>query len=159
MLNLLKKSALISALGLIAILAYIYNIYYTSLCISLLLTINLAGLYIGWLLLLKQMRIQSRYADKICSLFKQKDCNNVLESKAAKLFGIISLSEIGFGYFSANVLLLLFFPASLSAIALLNILTLPFTLWSVWYQGVKAIVNSYKLPESYLCVLMIKDVS
>jgi len=124
-LKLLKKSALISALCLIAILAYIYNIYYTKLGISLLLLINIVGLNIGWLLLLKQMRIQSRYADKICSLFKQKDCNNVLESKAAKLFGTISLSEIGFGYFSANVLLLLFSPSSLSAIALLNILTLP----------------------------------
>jgi hypothetical protein len=30
-------------------------------------------MYIGWLLVLKQMKVQSRYADKICSLFKQKD--------------------------------------------------------------------------------------
>ena len=137
-LNLLKKAVLISALGLTVILTYIYNSYYINLGISLLLSVNIVGIYICWLLLLKQLRIQSRYADKICSLFKQKDCNNVLESKAAKLLGIISMSEIGLGYFSANVLLLLFSPASLSAIALLNILTLPFTIWSVWYQGVKA---------------------
>ena len=137
-LNFLKRFAFISSLCLIALFAYIYKSYYTNLGVSLLLSVNLAGMYIGWLLLLKQMRIQSQYADKICSLFKQKDCNNILESPAAKLFGIIGWSEIGFGYFSANVLLLLFFPASLAAIALLNILTLPFTLWSVWYQGFKA---------------------
>ena len=137
-LNLLKKAALIASLGLIAILAYIHRLYYTNVGISLLLLVNLVGMYIGWLLLLKQQRIQSQYADKICSLFKQKDCNNVLESKAAKLFGLISLSEIGFGYFTANVLLLLLYPTSLTAIALFNILTLPFTLWSIWYQWKKA---------------------
>jgi len=76
--------------------------------------------------------------DKEQNMFKQKDCNNILESKAARLFGTISLSEIGFGYFATNLLLLLLYPASLPAIALLNILTLPFTLWSVWYQGAKA---------------------
>ena len=114
-LSLLKKTALISSLCLITFLAYIYRIYYTNLGISLLLVVNIIGMYIGGLLLLKQMRIQSHYADKICSLFKQKDCNNILESKAAKLFGTISLSEIGFGYFSTNLLLLLLFPASLPA--------------------------------------------
>ena len=137
MLSHLKKVALISSLCLITFLAYIYKIYYTNLGVSLLLVVNIVGMYIGGLLLLKQMRIQSHYAVKICSLFKQKDCNNILESKAAKLFGTISLSEIGFGYFLTNLLLLLLFPASLPAIALLNILTLPFTLWSVWYQGAK----------------------
>ena len=137
-LNLLKKIALFSAIGLIIALAYINNKYHSHLGGSLLILINLAGMYISWLLLLKQMRIQSQYADKICSLFKQKDCNNVLESEAAKLFGIIGWSEIGLGYFSANVLLLLISPTTITSIALLNLLTLPFTLWSVWYQKVKA---------------------
>ena len=138
LLNLSKRIILFAACGLIAVLAYIYSIYNAGVGMSLLLAVNLAGLYISWLLLLKQMRIQSAYADRICSLFKQKDCNNVLESKAAKLFGIIGWSEIGFGYFLANVLLLLFYPALITAIALLNILTLPFTVWSVWYQWRKA---------------------
>ena len=134
----LKRGLLIIALGLLSALVYIYNIYYTNLGISLLLLVNLAGMYIGYLLLQKQLHIESRYADKICSLFKQNDCNNVLESKAAKLFGVIGLSEIGFGYFSANMLLLLLSPAFITAIALINIFTLPFTFWSVWYQRVKA---------------------
>jgi len=134
----LKQTTLFSGCGMAVLFAYLYNMYYTEAGISLLLVVNLVGLLISGLLLLKQMHIQSDYADKICSLFKQKDCNNVLESKAAKLFGVISWSEIGFGYFLSNMLLLLFFPASVTAIALLNVLTLPFTLWSVWYQGVKA---------------------
>ena len=138
LINLLKKISLFSACGLIAVLAYIYQLLYSKIGASLLILISLAGLYISWLLLLKQMHVQCQYADKICSLFKQKDCNNVLESKAAKLFGVIGLSEIGFGYFSANVLLILFSPAMISSIVMFNILTLPFTLWSVWYQWAKA---------------------
>ena len=136
--SLLKNIAFFSACGLIAVFAYIHNIYYSNLGITLLLAVNFAGLYISWLLLLKQMHIQSQYADKICSLFKQKDCNNVLESKAAKLFGIFGWSEIGFGYFSTNIILLLLSPALLPAIALINIFTLPFTLWSAWYQKTQA---------------------
>ena len=137
-LNSLKEIAFFSAIGLIALLSYIYQSYYNNVGISFLILISLVGMYISWLLLLKQMHIQSQYADKICSLFKQKDCNNVLESKAAKLFGIIGLSEIGFGYFLANILLLLLSPSLLQSIVFINIFTLPFTFWSVWYQWAKA---------------------
>ena len=75
---------------------------------SVILLLNLVSVYISYLLLLKQTHVQSQYADKICSLFKQQDCNNVLESPAAKLWGIFGWSEIGLGYFGANVLLLFF---------------------------------------------------
>ena len=138
LLNSLKKIVFFSALGLIALLAYVYQSYYTNIGISFIILISIVGIYISWLLLLKQMHIQSQYADKICSLFKQKDCNDVLESKGSKLFGIIGLSEIGFGYFFANILLFLFSPALHSSIVIINILTLPFTFWSVWYQWAKA---------------------
>ena len=138
LLNSLKRISFFSTIGLIALLAYINQSFYTNIGMSLIILLSLAGIYISWLLLLKQTHVQSQYADKICSLFKQKDCNDVLESKAAKLFGIIGLSEIGFGYFSANILLILFSPTLLPSIVLINILTLPFTFWSVWYQWAKA---------------------
>ena len=137
-LNLLKKISFFAACGLIAALTYVFQSLYTNIGVSLLILISLSGMYISWLLLLKQMHVQSQYADKICSLFKQKDCNNVLESKAAKLFGIIGLSEIGFGYFLTNIILLLFYPSLLASLVLINILTLPFTFWSIWYQWAKA---------------------
>jgi len=137
-LNLLKKILLFSACGSMPLFAYIYQSLHTNLGLSLLIVINFVGIYISWLLLLKQMHIQSRYADKICSLFKQKDCNKVLDSNAAKLWGIIGWSEIGFGYFLTNMLLLLISPATITYIALINIATLPYAFWSVWYQSSKA---------------------
>ena len=136
--GLLRQGLLFLACGLIAGLAYVSQSLYKDVGISLLLLVNIAGLYTSWLLLLKQMHIQSQYADKICSLFKQSDCNNVLDSSAAKLFGIIGWSEVGLGYFFANAILLLFAPSMLSYIALLNVITLPYAFWSIWYQYAKA---------------------
>lgn len=40
------------------------------------------------------MRMKSNYADKLCSLFKKSDCNDILESKDAEIFGAIGWSEI-----------------------------------------------------------------
>ncbi len=100
--------------------------------------LNVAGIYIGYLLLKKQFHIQSRYGDKICSMFKKSDCNNILESPAAKLFGVISWSEIGLGYFISNILLILFTPQLIPWLALINVCSLPYPVWSVWYQKTKA---------------------
>jgi hypothetical protein len=99
------------------------------------LLINSIGVYNSYLLLLKQMRIENSYADKICSLFlHQNDCNNLLESKASTFLGIFSWSEIGIGYFISNILMLLFFPSLYTYAVLINICALPYTLWSVCYQ-------------------------
>ena len=133
-LSFLKKAALISTSFLILILLYINNSVIQLLSYSIILLLNLSGLYISWLLILKQLNLSSQYADKICSLFKQRDCNSVLESKAAKIFGIFSWSEIGLAYFSVNVLLLLILPQTAVLLALINILCLPYSFWSVGYQ-------------------------
>lgn len=92
------------------------------------------GALTSLMLLQKQIYTHGQYADKICSLFKQKDCNNVLESDAAKLFGWISWSEIGLGYFLSNLLLMTGCPALMPYLTIINILALPYTIWSVWYQ-------------------------
>jgi len=136
--NVAQKSILFLAGILIFGLAYINNSLYTNFGKSILLSLNLIGVYICYLLVLQQLKIHSNYADKICSLFSKSDCNDVLESEASKLWGVFGWSEIGLGYFSANVLLLLFFPQLVSILALINIVALPYSFWSVWYQKVKA---------------------
>jgi len=96
--------------------------------------INLIGIYVCYLLLQKQMQIQGSYADKICSLFKQSDCNDILNSDSSKLWGIIGWSEIGFSYFISNIIIQLFFPYLISFLVIINICALPFSFWSIWYQ-------------------------
>jgi len=133
-----QKSILIFVSILIFGIAYISQSLFSNFGTTLLLVANLIGVYIGYLLVLKQMHIHSRYSDKICSLFSKSDCNDVLESDAAKLWGVLGWSEIGLGYFAANVLLLLFLPRTVPLLAILNIFALPYSFWSIWYQKVKA---------------------
>ena len=104
---------------------------------NLLFLLNIVGIYIGHLLAKKQLNFNSRYADKLCSLFSKSDCNNVLDSKAARLWGLISWSEIGLGYFISNMLILLIIPQYVVYVALLNLCTIPYVFWSIWFQKVK----------------------
>ncbi|WP_165042838.1 vitamin K epoxide reductase family protein [Dysgonomonas sp. ZJ709] len=120
--------------AILIIIGFIQNkIYYNwSLIFSLLL--NIIGLYISFLLVAKGLNIQNKNADKICSSIKNGNCNSVLDSSAAKLFGTYGWSEIGLSYFVSNLLIILFFPQLISYLAIVNILTLPYSFWSVWYQ-------------------------
>lgn len=95
------------------------------------------ALYICSLLLQKQLNVKNAYAEKLCSLLKKSNCNNVLESKAAKLFNLFSWSEIGFTYFFSTLLIFLLFPQWIPYCAWIVVLTLPYTLWSFWYQRFK----------------------
>lgn len=104
---------------------------------SLSILINLVGVYVCLLLTLKQMHVKSNYADKICSLFQKRDCNNILESKDAKLWGVIGWSEIGLGYFTSNILIIFWFPQFMSYLSLIGCCTLVFSFWSIWYQKIK----------------------
>lgn len=134
----IQKLFLLSSVFIAFLLVYISNSFYSNLGLSIALLVNILGIYIGYLLVQKQMHIHSQYADKICSLFKQSDCNNVLESKASKLFGLIGWSEIGLGYFISNIIILIFLPQFISYLALINICALPYSFWSIWYQRLKA---------------------
>lgn len=107
-----------------------------GLCLSLIL--NLLGVFIGFILVKKQINIHSSMADKICSLFSSSDCNNVLSSSASKFFGIIGWSELGLSYFLSNTFLILFVPELLPYQAFLNILGLVYSFWSIWYQKYRA---------------------
>ena len=120
------------------ICSIIFSLSYLSISFNLLLLINIFGTFIGYLLVLKQLSIQSNYADKLCSLFKHSDCNNILASEASKFLGFLGWSEVGFGYFLSNIFILSFLPNFINYLAIINVATLPYTFWSVWYQKFKA---------------------
>jgi Protein-disulfide isomerase len=135
----LQKIAVIIAVFILLIFGIVINnkLHNNIGLFSLAIT-NLLGVYIGSLLVLKQLHVNSRYADKICSLFRKNDCNNILESKASKLGGIIGWSEIGLGYFIANTIIIFEIPRMIPYLAIINMFTLPYSFWSIWYQKFKA---------------------
>lgn len=128
---------ILACILLLGLITYHTKLFHETGFIVLLL-LNLTGFYISYLLVLKQMHIHSDHADKICSLLiDQSDCNNILESDAAKFWGF-AWSEIGLGYFISNIIMIVCFPSLYFYVALVNICALPYTLWSVWYQKFKA---------------------
>lgn len=132
--KIIQKTLLVLAVFLlISSLFFKYNLYFNP-GLILLLIFNAIGIFICSLLVKKQLRMHSGYADRICSLFKQSDCNSILESKAAKIGGVLGWSELGLGYFIANCFSILFTPYLLQTLVLINLCALLYSFWSVWYQ-------------------------
>ena len=127
----------VCAAGLIIYL-FVSNHLYSHVSTVLLTLINIAGVYIGWLLVQKSAHIKNRHADAVCSVVEAGGCDDILETSAAKFFGIFGWSEVGLAYFSVSLLCLLIFPKYIGSLALINLVCLPFSFWSVWYQKFKA---------------------
>lgn len=113
------------------------------------IALSSAGVIVCVLLMEKQLLGESRYGDKVCSLFHHADCNSVLDGPMAKVFGI-SWSEVGLGYFTANIMLLALMPSSSSFVAAVNWIAMLYGIWSVYYQG--------RVAKSWCALCMIVQV-
>lgn len=124
-----KKTLLFVSMLLFAVLSLQIQEYkyYLPVCT------NIIGMYICLLLLLKQNQIDSKMAEHLCHLLKHQNCSDILESERAKIFSF-SWSEVGWSYFLSNLIILCYFPNSSFIAVYSNVLALPFTIWSVWYQ-------------------------
>lgn len=101
--------------------------------------LNGAALYVCYLLIQKMLHKENKLTDKLCNMFNYNGCNSLLELDTAKLAGIYSLSECGFSFFAGNLLELSLFPnIARIGLPLVFLCALPFTIWSVWFQGWRA---------------------
>ena len=103
------------------------------------LIVKFMGVAISSLLLWYLLDKQNPFLKNICQVGKSTNCNSVLNSKVATIGGILSWSEIGFFYFMGSFLALLFGLDSTNTICVLtclNLSALPYTFFSVYYQGV-----------------------
>lgn len=76
--------------------------------------------------------------NKLCSATGNINCNAILSSKASKIFNVVSWSEVGFFYFGGTLILLFMEPNSLAIpqlLILLNLISLPYTFFSIFYQA------------------------
>ncbi|HKJ32540.1 MAG TPA: vitamin K epoxide reductase family protein, partial [Balneolales bacterium] len=79
---------------------------------------------------------QNTLLQKVCSMGNKTNCQSVLSSNAAKVIGNISWSDIGFIYFTGGYLYLLITGTSfLPVITILNLIALPYIVFSVYYQA------------------------
>ncbi|WP_113653406.1 thioredoxin domain-containing protein [Pedobacter namyangjuensis] len=106
------------------------NIGYTLLILT-----KIIGVSVSILLLIHSINANNPLIQNLCSLGNKNDCNAILKSDAAKVNSWLSWSEVGFFYFAGSTLSLLINPATLPFIAIINILALPYTIYSVSYQA------------------------
>lgn len=134
----LRDYGLVVGAILLFLYLFITNKIYTEWSQVLIMVLDMAGLYFSFLLVQKTLNIKNRAADRVCKVLQEGGCDSVLKTRASKLFGVFSWSEVGLTYFSVSLLTLLIFPQFTSYLALCNAICLPFTFWSIWYQKFRA---------------------
>lgn len=102
------------------------------------IVIALAGIYVCYLLLLKQMGVRSKAAESVCAVVEAGGCDHVLSTGASKFLGLFGWSELGTAYFSVTLVVMVAAPQWQPWIAMINLFCLPFSFWSVWYQHYRA---------------------
>lgn len=124
----------------IALFAYLFisNGIYKQWSTILITVFDLGGLWLTYMLVQKSLHIKNAAADRVCGVLQAGGCDNILEMKASKFFGIFVWIEVGFAYFSVSLLTLLIFPEYSSYLAACYVCCLPFTCWSIWYQKFRA---------------------
>jgi uncharacterized membrane protein/protein-disulfide isomerase len=102
-------------------------------------TLSCIGVYISYLIIQHELGFHSKIIDKFCSgQNKKTNCDAVLSSKGAKIFGLFKLSDVGLVYFVSLVVGWLMmalngFQAN-SIFYLLSTFAVPFTFFSIYYQ-------------------------
>ena len=75
---------------------------------------------------------------KVCTSIKKGNCDAILSGRRSRLFSWLSWSEVGFFYFAGGLLALLFvrpMSQAMTIVAYLNLLALPYTVFSIYFQG------------------------
>ena len=96
------------------------------------------GLITSILLLIQSIDSNNPIVQVLCKSVGKSNCNAILSSKAAKVFEGLTWSEVGFYYFTGTWLLLLFGGGTdfnWQTLAILNFISLPYTVYSIYYQA------------------------
>lgn len=98
-----------------------------------------AGLILSVLIVSHALGIESASTASICNLSEKTSCDAVLNSKGAKIGGLLTLSDASIlafaGYLLFYSLALLSNTFTVAVIASLTLLSIPFILYSVYYQA------------------------
>lgn len=138
-----RLSLIISALGVSVLLGLVFwNL--NGLLERLHLLLALSGLFVGVLILNKRFGGMSSLLDKVCHFTSKNDCDKVINSTEISLPFNLELGDLAVTYFAAHVVSWIVSAASgidISLLFYLAILTIPITLFSLYYQ--KYVVRSW----------------
>lgn len=100
--------------------------------------ITLAGVFVTSLLIWYETDRNNPLLKKVCTGIAKGNCAAILTGRAAKAFRWLSWSEVGFFYYTSALLCMILAGGNMmvyiSLIAFINILALPYPVFSVYYQ-------------------------
>ena len=102
-----------------------------------LFALYIAGLAVSGLLLWHEIDQSNPFLTKVCTGLAKTNCNAILNSKASKLFGGLSWSDVGFAYFAGGLLLLAMpaqAPWALQWLGAAGLAALAYPVFSIYYQ-------------------------
>ena len=130
---------IISIIALLGIIVVDWSGSATLLILSILIIfLKAAGLIISSMLLWYEVDRNNPTLKEYCSGGKRVNCDAVLN--AGSIAGVISLSNLAFGYFLSGFLMLLFTSLSISALSILgymSFLSIPIVIGSLYFQRIK----------------------
>lgn len=149
-----KQKALVNSLlpvsAFVLLTAFSFLFLYSNIHKNLnTLVVSTTGIYLQYLILLAGVIVTSLLLwygidknnpllKKVCTGIAKGNCNAILTGKKSKVFSWLSWSEVGFFYFAGGLLLLLFsennINNAITLLGLLNLLALPYIIFSVYYQ-------------------------
>lgn len=138
LLTTLKLPIFILASTFILISSFIINqpsVYFLPLFIT-----KCIGLFFIWLLVKHELGLQSDLTDKLCTMTKSTGCNEVLNSKASKLFGVFQLADIGLVWFVSSYIYLLItsikgvVQSDVNIFGWFALMSIPVIIFSISYQ-------------------------
>lgn len=94
------------------------------------------GLAVALLIILQSIDHRNPLVQQLCGGGTKTDCNHILGSKAAKINSWLGWADMGLFYYAGSFLLLMNSPSFTTILMLfgLNLVALPFTFYSVYYQ-------------------------
>lgn len=146
--GLLKKIFICGGISTVFLLFITLGIYKITWQMFPILLVKSIGALLSIVLISYKLQKDATLINKICNLSKKNQNSNsdcvqgVLNSPAAKLWDTVHMAEVGLLYFISTLSMLSFAlfltePATiLFTVAIINILALPYTLFSFYYQGI-----------------------
>ena len=141
--NSLRKQVALPGLILLPILAVLLSadLFAVTFQIAILLMLESIGFVLSAILASHYLAGERSLLKRFCPVGRRLGCGKVLDSPAASLFGRIPVADLGALYFYGGVIAIVLaaLAGSLDSIcnllAALNVLAIPYTLFSLYYQG------------------------
>lgn len=120
---------------------------FTSVASAMMMVLAMVGFWMSFLLAEKETKGSSRVGDRLCRALGEHGCKGTL-SKEGRVWGALSLSSVGLGYFGGQMMALSLLPGASIIVTAIGVVAVLFCPWSIVVQ--------WKLKQwCVLCLLVV----